>query len=217
MNYKFKAFTIAEVLITLGIIGIVAAITIPTLMTNIQDKELKTAWKKAYAHINNVTSLIVGDDGGTLTNYFTSTSDFMNKYLEKMNHTKTCVSGDASCMYDYTFAKYYDKTTANTCEIGSSCAYTAMLYDGSSMAFRLFRPDCLQHAGQGDFAIQLPIDEYYCGVITVDVNGIKLPNTLGRDIYFMFVEKDRVVLPLIDDCTSSYRGYGCGAKYVYND
>lgn len=35
---KAKAFTLAEVLITLGIIGVVAALTIPALMQNIQDK-----------------------------------------------------------------------------------------------------------------------------------------------------------------------------------
>src|SRR5574344_935485 len=44
-----KAFTLAEVLIVLGIIGIVAAMTIPTLMTKIQDREFKIAAKKAYS------------------------------------------------------------------------------------------------------------------------------------------------------------------------
>ena len=47
-----KAFTLAEVLITLGIIGVVAAMTIPTLMNNTQNNEFKTAYKKAYAEIN---------------------------------------------------------------------------------------------------------------------------------------------------------------------
>ena len=40
---KKNAFTLAEVLITLGIIGIVAAITIPTLINNVQDAQYKTA------------------------------------------------------------------------------------------------------------------------------------------------------------------------------
>ncbi len=43
-----KGFTLAEVLITLGIIGIIAAMTIPTLLQNTDEAQLKTAWKKAY-------------------------------------------------------------------------------------------------------------------------------------------------------------------------
>ena len=39
---KFKAFTLAEILITLGIIGVVAAMTIPTLITNYQKKQTVT-------------------------------------------------------------------------------------------------------------------------------------------------------------------------------
>lgn len=41
-----NAFTLAEVLITLGIIGVVAAMTIPTLMNKTNDAELKSAYKK---------------------------------------------------------------------------------------------------------------------------------------------------------------------------
>lgn len=44
-----KGFTLSEVLITLGIIGIVAAITLPTLITNYQKKTTATRVKKAYA------------------------------------------------------------------------------------------------------------------------------------------------------------------------
>ena len=42
-----KAFTLAEVLITLGIIGVVAAITLPTLIANYQKKVLETQYKVA--------------------------------------------------------------------------------------------------------------------------------------------------------------------------
>ena len=45
------AFTLAEVLITLGIIGIVAEMTIPTLMNNVQDQAFKAAWKKSILHM----------------------------------------------------------------------------------------------------------------------------------------------------------------------
>lgn len=43
---NIKAFTLAEVLITLGIIGIVAALTLPALIQNNRNKELQTGLKK---------------------------------------------------------------------------------------------------------------------------------------------------------------------------
>ena len=44
---KMKAFTLAEVLITLGIIGVVAAMTMPTLMNSTNGAQYKTAYKKS--------------------------------------------------------------------------------------------------------------------------------------------------------------------------
>lgn len=52
-------FTLAEVLITLGIIGIVAAMTIPTLMTNNQSKKLKSQFLKSYSTISQAYRLML--------------------------------------------------------------------------------------------------------------------------------------------------------------
>ena len=46
---KFYAFTLAEVLITLGIIGVVAAMTMPTVIKNYQKKQDATQMRKTYA------------------------------------------------------------------------------------------------------------------------------------------------------------------------
>jgi type II secretory pathway pseudopilin PulG len=62
---------LAEVLITLGIIGVVAAMTIPTLMKNIQDNEFKIAFKKDYSDISQAAALLRSDNGGTLNGVFT--------------------------------------------------------------------------------------------------------------------------------------------------
>ncbi|MBP7212243.1 prepilin-type N-terminal cleavage/methylation domain-containing protein, partial [bacterium] len=54
MNNSKTAFTLAEVLITLGIIGIVAALTIPTLMNKSQKQQTVTALKKSYSTFSQV-------------------------------------------------------------------------------------------------------------------------------------------------------------------
>ena len=60
---KNKAFTLAEVLITLGIIGVVAAMTIPTLMTKYQKHVALTRLKKTYSQLNQVFKLLNEEQG----------------------------------------------------------------------------------------------------------------------------------------------------------
>ena len=60
---KFFAFTLAEVLITLGIIGIVAALTIPTLISKHQKKVYVTQLKKAVNTVQNGYKLMLADAG----------------------------------------------------------------------------------------------------------------------------------------------------------
>ena len=60
---KRIAFTLAEVLITLGIIGVVAALTIPTLIQNHQKTIIETRLKKFYSAINQAVNLSVIDNG----------------------------------------------------------------------------------------------------------------------------------------------------------
>ena len=56
-----KGFTLQETLITLGVIGIVAALTIPS-MVKLKPNETKTKYLKAYNSIANITDDILNDD-----------------------------------------------------------------------------------------------------------------------------------------------------------
>ncbi len=60
---KKVAFTLAEVLITLAIIGVVAAITIPAIIANYQDKVLETAYKKSMSVLSNALNLAIANNG----------------------------------------------------------------------------------------------------------------------------------------------------------
>ena len=61
MTKRF-GFTLAEVLITLGIIGVVAAMTMPTLMNSTQGAQYKAAYKKALSAISQAVTLNVALD-----------------------------------------------------------------------------------------------------------------------------------------------------------
>ena len=61
-NSRKIAFTLAEVLITLGIIGVVAAMTLPTVINNVHHKELETALKKQYSTLSQAILDIQRED-----------------------------------------------------------------------------------------------------------------------------------------------------------
>ena len=57
-----RGFTLAEVLITLGIIGVIAAMTVPTLMNNSTEIEFRSAFKKGLASLNQAVTMNVALD-----------------------------------------------------------------------------------------------------------------------------------------------------------
>ena len=62
-NNRRAAFTLAEVLITIGIIGVVAALTIPTLISNYQQFVLNVQFKKTYSLITQTVDNVNLDFG----------------------------------------------------------------------------------------------------------------------------------------------------------
>jgi len=65
---KNEAFTLAEVLITLGIIGVVAALVMPSLIANQKEKETVVKLKKVYSVLSNAY-LMAQEEYGTPDNW----------------------------------------------------------------------------------------------------------------------------------------------------
>ena len=90
-----EGFTLAEVLITLMIIGIVAALTIPSVISNYQQQEFKTGLKKAVSVLNEAIQMNIINEGETpydTTNLF--------KYLQK--HMSVIKTGYLNHCYNKT-------------------------------------------------------------------------------------------------------------------
>ena len=101
------AFTLAEVLITLGIIGVVAAMTMPSLITNYQKQKTVSYVKKFYSDINNAVRMSVVDNGDVelwMEDYredsYSANLKFLQEYIlpyikylrvENCNEQKACV------------------------------------------------------------------------------------------------------------------------------
>ena len=94
---KLKAFTLAEVLITLAIIGIVAALTIPSVISNYQQQEFKTGLKKAVSVLNEAIQTNIAQEGETPY----ENEDLFSYLKRHMNILKTggysvCYNGNGS-------------------------------------------------------------------------------------------------------------------------
>jgi prepilin-type N-terminal cleavage/methylation domain-containing protein len=213
MHFLKKGFTLAEVLITLLIIGVVAALVIPNIIQDAQDAELKTAWKKSYSSINQAFGQILIDNGGTFTNAAGDNFEFRNLFINKLNGITTSTDP----IYSDVSVKKLDGTT-NVYNFGN----TFVMNDGSVLSmFQLDTPDCTHRNYVSTIRQE-------CGWLLVDVNGVKKPNQWGKDIYGIWVLNNRI-LPWganpvgtasatyrENTCTTSASGYGCGAKYLYN-
>lgn len=151
-----KGFTLAEVLITLVIIGVIASMTIPTLMNSTNQQEYRVGLKKAISALNQAMSLnyalegkVIGDEG------LQSASDVVsNLFMKRLSILSTDTSGVA-------FA-----TGADVTGTSGTCFYTA---DGMRYAVGNISATGTNDPDAG---------ENYYGYILIDVNGDKGPNTL---------------------------------------
>ena len=90
-NIRRVAFTLAEVLITLAIIGVVAAMTIPTLISDVSRKQHLVAFKKKYAEIVQAIKLSAIDNMDTSKwDYSLDDEEFFAKYLAPYLKTTRC-------------------------------------------------------------------------------------------------------------------------------
>ena len=98
VSSKKAAFTLAEVLITLAIIGIVAAMTIPTLISNYRQKALDNQFKKTYSMLNQVLLKVQGDFGyppkcyasGENTSEISECLAYRDKFIEELRVARIC-------------------------------------------------------------------------------------------------------------------------------
>lgn len=180
--HKLTAFTLAEVLITLTIIGVVAALTIPVLMENSAKQQYVVGLKKAYTTWNQAILLMAVDSGcpGNLSCFFDSADlntmgDKISAYFKPIKICKSGVSDD-SC-FTPTEATHFDGTSVSSVVVSSH--YRFVTPDG--MTFGLLN----SYAGCGTTAPRICM-----GDLEIDVNGLKKPNAMGRDIFLFTIVND---------------------------
>ena len=207
-----KGFTLAEVLITLGIIGIVAAMTLPTLINQTQGKELETGLKKAYSVIQSAFNQMAYDEGQIINNENYPSGQFIKKFKTYFKISKDC--GRDTCESNFVDEDGTNRVSQNYKTYNNNKMRNSLLDDG-----QVFISD-------GMFIM---IENMSGGInlfISVDVNGYnKKPNRWGHDLFTFQVLDNGKLLPMgakgtsygaKDHCsttsTSTFNGIGCTYK-----
>jgi len=181
-----KGFTLAEVLITLGIIGVVAAITIPGLMTKIRETQFKTAYKKAYANLNQVMRLLQSDD--VVFDNTTQTVPGMHEgtYYKSQHRTAS--------IFTYMATHYFKGATL--CFDNNADKCWACDTGEAGNKYGTGAPDWLGCIKENYAFIDTNGVQYYLYSndeypVLIDVNGFAKPNQLGRDRFFLYFADSR--------------------------
>ena len=207
--HKRSAFTLAEVLITLGIIGIVAALTMPSLIANYQEKVLVAAAKRSYSTITNAVNMW-SEKKGTYGNYEyfwtynDNADDLLKELATVLNATNVCTFknfNECGGTYQVKQAKKRNDGHGNTDVSEMQNWNRAVLADGTfisivsqvqngSCTYTFFKYETDANGNyikdessptgyKGEYGTG-----YTCGYIGVDTNGKKGPNQVGLD-YFL--------------------------------
>lgn len=167
-KFRTNAFTLAEVLTTLMVIGIVAALTIPNLMNSYKKNVYTVSLKKMYSVLISAMKMVpteVGCDVGNLecASFFPKTSSdaknltFFNAIAKQLNPAEIKPEGGGACKEHF------------------PCV---VLKDGSNVTLQQSNTPIIGSPGTYEAATPY----FY-----VDINGEKGPNQPGRDIFVFLI------------------------------
>ena len=168
------AFTLAEVLVTLGIIGVVSAMTVPSLMQNHQRKTYVTQLHKVYNELSQALMQYQTDKNAVnLTEAGLNSEAAFGVFLKKyFNVVQDCGQEMTPC-----FSNEYKKISG--VNVAFSCtANCSVLASGAAI---------------GTYHEIEAYGKKSIIAIPVDINGQKGPNILGRDAFFMLLFKNGVI------------------------
>ena len=156
--HKSKAFTLSEVLITIVIIGIIAAVTLPTIMNNTKKHEYRSALKKAIAVASNALARHYAMTGLTATDY-TSSEDIVTEIFKKQTNTM-------------------DTDVEFTSEICSGAVFATT--DGMIFCVNNFKSESQDlQSGKCNYSNTIPcVETDDTANLWIDVNGERKPNKI---------------------------------------
>lgn len=225
MMKKMSGFTLAEVLITLGIIGVIAALTIPSLVRNIQDIQYKNQWRNTFTELSEAYKQMITDNqfqiGGLCTgngnpgddNCF---KDELKKYIKVANScNETGASGPNTCLSSmpvrWLSGSLDPDPGGNSPGPLNGSGAGIIMVNGAMLSISWGGFDhgpCITPPTTPKVNYWDPPFIPYCsfGDIEIDTNGSAAPNQVGKDVFFIKLS-DTGIIPLgqAGDSSDSWR------------
>lgn len=203
---KKKAFSIAEAFITLAIVGIIAAMTIPTLMSNIEHKKTGVFLKKAYTVLNQATKMSQVDNGDYATwNTDVEHEKFIKQYYAPyMKVVKFCPTHQ-SC--NYKSSESWKNKTGYYSGFNFLSRLPFITEDGMLFSISIKGGDPNKDNG----VTNNPMYDYISlgsSAIIVDINASEGPNRFGADTFMFLRNRDGFIIPM---------GYGLSNDVIKSD
>lgn len=203
-----NGFTLAEVLITLVILGVIAAMTIPTLINKTQNQEYVSRLIKIYSTLSQGLNSIWNNNGVAPGDYeFLSNADFIDELSKVVAAQQKCDTANA-CLGGSIGSKYKFLNNASTS--GMTEGKTLITSDGQLFSYA---------TGISKF-YGIPAEDQpnVIGRLMVDVNGSKSPNKFGIDTYFFYLVRGKGIIPAgiesNTSCARNKQGQDCAGKVL---
>ena len=196
MTKKFNAFTLAEVLITLGIIGVVAAMTMPTLINQTNGAQYKAAYKKALSAISQAITLNVALDDksfadATVASTTNSSGDdsVVGFLRQRMNIVKVSDGSEYNGEFPGQITASVCTITTGSGEDATTSIVSCSTEGATAKAPQTVSPDIFMFFNDSSMFAILGQESEANGGCTknspcsgvIDVNGVKGPNALVSD------------------------------------
>lgn len=228
---KFVGFTMAEILLSLTIIGVVAAITLPSLTGNINERTWATQKKALYARMSQAFPLLDSvnsyDDAESFIAGALNTVTKINNVCSQENLEDCGINtsmyaamnggaassfpatwSDLGISYQFSFDSASGDTSDQTASKKSDAnkAQIAAFETGNGESIVMYyNPNCVPDQENLPSAAGEDWFKYVCVNMVYDLNSNKGPNTAGKDIGFMtvFYPSDPVVVSAVPDISTS--------------
>lgn len=184
MLKKIVAFSLSEVLLVVGIIGLVAALTLSNLNNNVEERKCIAALRKIYPELEQAYQGVIAEHGrpaewpAAAAASANTMTDYMNNFVQShLSILKSCGRTTTGC-----FPSYND--------VENDSNYSNMLLkDGSSLSIYIGNMADIRSNVNNHFTSD-PTDNFchgYMGKFIVDVNGPKGENQPGYDIFEFYM------------------------------
>lgn len=207
-----RGFTLSEVLITLGIIGVVAALTIPGLTTKLKKIRTAAQLKRAISVINQAYKRSFDDVGEPASSFDIGSEKYFKEYWAPYINVLTYCETYQKCGYKSIQPfKYLNNTKAPVSVVAKNARTTFYTADG-------FLYIILTASGSNN--PDKPMVEN--NSIFVDLNGSNGPNIIGKDVFILtrisdgggvqprgYNQSNRSVLA---NCSKTHNGEYCAER-----